>query len=603
MGTDRDDRGTRRGGRPLNRGRALVVPAVPSFSVDGGFRYAVPPALAEGLGRGSMVRVPLGGRRVRGYVIDVDPEGDQEGLRAIASISGDVPVFDDRLLASLRWVAAHYVSPLATLLERACPPNNPRSPRRVSGSPLELDGEPIEGVVEAAMSGRLRPPTVFLSAHPPVGAMRATASRLLAEGRSSMFVTATSHEATALHASLAGDDRFVLAHGDMSDRELTAAWGAVQAPAVLVGTPRVACWSVPDLGAAVVLEEGRRAMKDRQTPTLHVRDVLRRRAQQERFQFVVAGPTPTTEVLATGPHVVRERTRLWGLVEVIDRRQEPSGGAILTDPARRALAAVTRRGGRSFVFGHRKGYSAATRCVSCRAVRRCAGCGSRPDPGTTCARCGLELGPCEVCGGTRFEPLGAGVGRIVADVGRVVGADAVAASPGPAPVTVGTERDILDLAELDLVVLPDLDGLIHGTNYRAGEDALRLAARLAGLVGRGSGRRMMVQTSDPDHHVVRALVKGDPLPALHSELEARRPLGYPPFGELLVVETSGGPAPALDELGDHCAVLGPAPHGEGNRWLLQADDLTAAKVTLRLLVQRWRDSGLRVRIDVDPIDL
>jgi primosomal protein N' (replication factor Y) (superfamily II helicase) len=552
-----------------------------------------------------MVRVPLGGRRVRGYVVDVDTEGEQEGLRPIASISGDVPVFDDALLASLRWVASHYVAPLATVLERACPPNNPRrqhSVRIAAPAPAEA-GDPISGVVEDAVAGRLRPPTVLLSAHAPVTEMGATVARLLEAGKSSMIVTATAHEAIALHAALAVDGRYVLAHGDMSDRDLTAAWGAVQSPAVLVGTPRIACWPVSDLGAAVVLEEGRRAMKDRQTPTLHVRDVLRRRAQQERFQFVVVGPTPTTEVLSTGPRLVRSPGRLWGLVEVIDRRQETSGGAILTDPARRALAAVTKRGGRSFVFGHRKGYAAATRCVTCRTVRRCPGCGSRPDPGSACTRCGIELAPCETCGGTRFEPLGAGVGRIVADVGRVVGADAVAAAPASAPVTVGTERDILDLAELDLVVLPDLDGLIHGTNYRSGEDALRLGARLAGLVGRGSGRRMMVQTSDPDHHVVRALVRGDPLPALQSELEARRPLGYPPFGELLVVETSGGPAPVLDELSDDCSVLGPAPHGDGTRWLLQADDLTAAKSALRLLVQRWRDSGLRVRIDVDPIDL
>jgi hypothetical protein len=36
---------------------------------------------------------------------------------------------------------------------------------------------------------------------------------------------------------------------------------------------------------------------------------------------------------------------------------------------------------------------------------------------------------------------------------------------------------------------------------------------------------------------------------------------------------------------------------------LGARDLGEAKVALRPLVQRWRDSGLRVRIDADPIDL
>ncbi len=48
---------------------AQVVPAVPTFSVDDGFSYAIPDDMA--LSVGSIVRVPLGGRRVRGYVTGV----------------------------------------------------------------------------------------------------------------------------------------------------------------------------------------------------------------------------------------------------------------------------------------------------------------------------------------------------------------------------------------------------------------------------------------------------------------------------------------------------------------------------------------------------
>ena len=192
---------------------------------------------------------------------------------------------------------------------------------------------------------------------------------------------------------------------------------------------------------------------------------------------------------------------------------------------------------------------------------------------------------------------------MVAEVGRIVGAANVTAAPGDAAVVVGTERDLVGVQNLDLVVIPDFDGLIHGTNFRSAEDALRLGARLAAAVGRGAGQRMMVQTSEPDHPVVRALVKADPLPALRSELDIRRRMGYPPSGELAVLEISRGAPPDLSTLAGHCDILGPAPHGDGSRWLLGARDLGEAKVALRPLVQRWRDSGLRVRIDADPIDL
>ncbi|MEX2655461.1 MAG: hypothetical protein WD532_10600 [Acidimicrobiia bacterium] len=573
--------------------------------MDGGFRYAIPETLAATIELGTVVRVPLGGRRVRGFVVAVEDGADGDALKPVAAVSGDRAVFDEPLLESLRWASHHYASPLSAMLERAAPPNNPRlHPSRLLPPPA-VTGDTLSGVVEAAIGRRRVPPTVVLSSHPPTGLLAATAGSLLSHGLSTMVITATTREAEELFevfsAVLPG--HCVIAHGDMPDRAITGAWSRATMPCVLVGTPRVVCWPVARLGLAVVLEEGRRAMKDRQTPTVHVREVLRRRGQRERFGLTVVGPTPTTEVLATGPTVIRSGGRMWNSVEVVDLRKESTGGSIFSEPVRMALAAVTRRGGSSFVFGHRKGYAAATRCGACRTVRRCPGCGSRPDPGERCTRCSFELGPCIDCGGTRFEALGAGVGRVVAEAGRIVGSEFVVPAPASGLVVVGTERDVLGLGDLDLVVVPDFDGLLHGTNYRSAEDALRLGARLAGLVGRGSGRRMMLQTSEPDHPAVRGLVKSDPLSALESELETRRVMGYPPSGELAVIEVGGGSPPDLTPLLEHCDVLGPAPHRDGTRWLLQGSDLGRAKTALRPMVQRWRDSGLRVRIDVDPIDL
>ncbi|MFP5330863.1 MAG: hypothetical protein ACLGHX_00645, partial [Acidimicrobiia bacterium] len=460
MGADESDRRLGGGGGALTARRALVVPAVPSFSVDGGFRYGVAAGM-DGLAIGSLVRVPLGGRRVRGFVIDLD-DGPVEDLKPIAAQSGDRPVFDVGLLETLRWAALHYVSPLSTMLERAAPPNNPQRIRSAAVDfAVKVPG--FDEIVEAGASSRRTPPIVVLAPRPPIEKIAGTAARLLEAGRSTLVVTATVHEAESLFDELGTvlPGAAVVAHGDMADRSITGAWNRAQSPVVLVGTPRIAAWQVARVGAGFVIEEGRRAMKDRQTPTLHVRELLRARAQRERFPLVVVGPTPTTEILALGPRMIRSvNGRLWGHVEVIDRRVESSGSGVLTDPVRRALAAVSRRGGRTFVFGHRRGYAAASRCVACKSLRRCPGCGSRPDPGEVCIRCGASLGGCTECGRTRFEPLGAGVGRLVAEVSRI--ADSVEAAPSDAAVVVGTERDVLDLPMMDLVVVPDMDGLLGG---------------------------------------------------------------------------------------------------------------------------------------------
>src|SRR5690606_24113731 len=108
--------------------------------------------------------------------------------------------------------------------------------------------------------------------------------------------------------------------------------------------------------------------------------------------------------------------RAWPLVEVVDRTEEPPGSGLVSNRARAAIAATRRQGGSVFVFTHRRGYAPAYRCANCRELRRCQVCGSRPEPDTACPRCGAPSEPCLACGTNRFEPLGAGVGRVRAEL-------------------------------------------------------------------------------------------------------------------------------------------------------------------------------------------
>ena len=101
------------------------MPALPTFAVDDGFSYRVPEELSD-VTVGSIVRVPLGGRRVKGYVTHVRSAEPQKPLKDVLGVVGELPIFSDRLLETLRWAAIHYVAPVATLLGRPGPPNSPR---------------------------------------------------------------------------------------------------------------------------------------------------------------------------------------------------------------------------------------------------------------------------------------------------------------------------------------------------------------------------------------------------------------------------------------------------------------------------------------------
>jgi primosomal protein N' (replication factor Y) len=194
----------------------------------------------------------------------------------------------------------------------------------------------------------------------------------------------------------------------------------------------------------------------------------------------------------------------------------------------------------------------------------------------------------------------------MAEVARIVGHDAVGEAGSTRPVVVGTERDLPGLS-VDLTVVVDADGPLLAPNYRAGEDALRVLGRAVAAAGTGRGRRAVVQTADPGHPVIAALVAGDPIDFVRSDASHRSAAGFPPGGEIVVVEASGlqsgSERELAEEIGRRAEVHGPAPSGEGLRWLLQGRDLASARTVLRGVVGRWREGGARVRVDADPIEL
>lgn len=592
---------------------AQVVPDLATFAVDDGFAYRIPAEL-DGLKTGSLVRVPLGSRRVRGYVVSTR-QGTVEGLKPIISISGDRPVFDDKLLQTLRWAALHYVAPLSVLLSRAAPPNLPRGKgRRPSTAAPELSS-PLPAVSHSAGGGSHLRPHCLVASGPYPDRVAGLASEPIRCGKNVAVIAPTYEEAAALAEALGEHygDRVLLISSRIPAKEATRNWlSADKYPGLLVvGTPEIALWPLGSPALWIVIEEARRAMKSKQTPTLQVRNLIRNRAMVERTAAVFLGPVPTLDTLARGAETIEPPGRVWPLVEVVDRREDPPGGRVISTRAIQAIAQTIKRQGRVFVFVSRRGYAPAFRCVRCRELRRCPDCGAGPDRGDTCRRCGATLGQCRNCGGRRFEPLGAGLGRVTEQLQKRFGADVagqrVAGQRSDTQIVVGTERDLPWIPETALSVAVDADSLLLAPHYRAEEDAMLLLARVAGTVTRGRGQRCLIQTAQPDHRVLVTLRRGHPvefLRALGGERERDR---LPPAGELLAVEVAGDATDRDGELrvieGDRAQVHGPELGGGRTRWFLQGDTLHAGRVQLRSIVQHWRDAGLKVRIDADPIDL
>lgn len=565
-------------------GVVRVIPDVPTMAVDDGFLYTAPEPVPS---VGAAVRVPLGGRTVRGFVVAVGG-GSTDGLKPIKSVSPSLPLFDEVHLGLFRWLSRHYVAPLASILRTAKPTNLPRSTRAVPehrrgpGGRVHLLGADQVALVRIALAD-------------------------LPEDASGLVVCPTEVEAVAV-SGLELDREVITVLPSSTGAEVTKAWVRARTSpgTVVVGTPRVAGWPTAALHTAVLVDDGRRGHKSRQTPTIHARTLLGQRTRLEGVRLVTTGVVPTLEAVGSGAEIRHPGAgRLWARVEVVDRTEDPPGTGVIGRRADVAIAGAAKAGVPIAVFSHRRSYAPAFRCTKCRALRTCPSCSSRATMTASCGRCGGRLGPCAECGAASFEPLGAAVGVVADRLAKIVEPSLVGVGPGH-PVSVVAAGDLPGLDPVGLAVAVDADGLLLGPSFRSAEDGLRLLARLATKVGQGSGRRLMVQTSRPDHPAIEALRRGDPREWLPGAIAERELLGFPPAGDLVVVEVRGGKHGGDVFSGlrvPDVMVLGPTVLGDRTRWLIQGPDLGPVRDGLRSIVRRLRDGGAEVRVDVDPIDL
>lgn len=567
-----------------------VLPDVPA--IDKTFDYLVPDAIRDQVRVGDVVRVVLHGRRVGGWVVEVDVEPPAGvALRPLAKRSGLGPTPD--LIELAGWAAWRWAGRPASLLRTASPPRVVASLPAVPAAPASPSTGPLTAAALDHGRSVLRlPPTADLG---NVALAAAAVGPALV-----LCPTQALVDRVAARLRTAGVP--VAVHPD--------GWARGAAGTTVVGT-RGAAWApVGGLAAVLVLDEHDEAHQQEQAPTWHARDVGIERARRADVPCVLTSPCPSLEALGWGrlfePDRGRERGG-WPVVEVVDRRvEEPGRASLISDPLVRAL----RTEGRVVCVLNRTGRARLLACRSCGELARCAVCDAsveQPGDDLRCRRCDAVRPPvCLHCGAGSFKNLRAGVARVREElealVREPVGELTAASDDLPTSrVVVGTEAVLQRLDEADVCAFLDLDQELLAPRFRAAEQAMALLARGARLVGAsGSPRggraagRLVLQTRLPAHEVVQAAVHADPARVADAERARRELLALPPWSAM--AQVSGEAAPAfVVALGAHAA-LQVAEIAEG-RWLVRAAD---HGVLCDALAAAPRGAG-RLRVEVDPL--
>ena len=624
----------------------LVVRVLPDVvRLDKTFCYAVPDAWqadgrAERLAVGSIVRIVLGGRPMRGWVteVGVEPPADV-ALQPLAKLTGMGPLADVVSLAG--WAAWRWAGRKVHLLRAASPPRavtHPAGTRTVaaegdvSPEPWGRRGRGVRFESRVAGEGDVSPePWGRSGGRRERDRRRAVAGDGSPQGYDGLFdcpgsVTvlrcppADRGVAIAGAAARCGDALIVVPSladarriaADLGSRGVRVAvgfddWAVAAAGATVVGTRTAAWMPMPRLAAVAVLDEHSEALQSEQSPTWHAREVALERARRVGAPAVLASPVPTLEALESGELRTVDRATErggWPVVEVLDRRlDDPIRGGLFAEGLRDRLTAA---GGRVAVVLNRKGRGRLLACRACGALA-CTSDGQVPmrliDEELVAAD-GSERRPvvCAECGSTVLRILRMGVTRareeLAALTGEPVGeVTAQAGGLDSERIVMGTEAVLWRLESAAAVVFLDFDQELLAPRQRAAEQALALLARGARLAGgRRGGGRLVVQTRQPDHPVVQAAVRADPSIVSDMARDRCRSMGLPPYGAQAQISGPGAATfiEALQRAADPAvSIRGPS----SGQFLLRAG---SHQPLLDLLARTPRPAE-RLRVEVDPL--
>ncbi len=331
------------------------------------------------------------------------------------------------------------------------------------------------------------------------------------------------------------------------------------------------------------------------------------------------------------------------------RNNPPTSGQWLSPLLVTQMEKTLANGEQVILFLNRRGYAPLTLCRTCGHRLECPNCTAwlvehRHRRNVQCHHCGYNAPVPDQCPSCEDEDsmvaCGPGVERLTEEVINTFPSAHVAmmtsdtmTSPAKTAAMVGQitsgELDIIigtqvvtkgyHFPKLTLVGVVDADLGLRGGDLRAGERTYQQLVQVSGRAGRADrAGQVYLQSYEPEHPVVQALLSGDGEAFMEAEMDVRKRFSMPPFGKLVAILITGVDLSAVAEAGRRLAacapreagmeVLGPAPAplarikgAHRYRMLFHASKEVDVQGITRVWLRRAGTvKGVKIKADVDP---
>jgi len=366
-------------------------------------------------------------------------------------------------------------------------------------------------------------------------------------------------------------------HSRFNDNERVEVWQKVlnHEYKVVLGARSSVFLPFDDLGLIIVDEEHETSYKQFDpAPRYNARDAAIYLANTYQGKVLLGSATPSFETYYNA------RLHKYGLVELTERfggvqlpktevvsiteetkkkTMQSHFTGVLMEDMKNALANKEQ----VILFQNRRGYAPLLICKVCAYTPKCINCDvsltyHKSSGKLHCHYCGYkEDSPtiCPACGSTHLEYKGFGTEKVEDELSLLLPDAKISRmdldttrsknslqnilndlEEKKIDILVGTQMVAkgLDFSDITVIGIINADSLLKYPDYRANERSFQMLAQVSGRAGRrGKQGKVVIQTYDPNHRVIKQVIENDYQDLYLTEMTERKAFKYPPFYRII----------------------------------------------------------------------
>lgn len=577
----------------------IYVDLLLPLPLAGTFTYAVTDEQAAVIKPGVRVRVQFGKRKTYiALVLKVHNQYPlKHEVKEIISVLDPEPVVIESQLQLWEWISEYYMCTPGEVFKAALParlnPGRKSRKKAIENKPLsglsELNSSQLQAYHEIKDAFR-RSDVVLLHGITSSGKTEIyihLIQEVLQQGKQVLYLLPEIALTTQIISRLQAvfGSRISLYHSRSTDAERAKTWNRLLMSGsgneddiqIILGVRSSVLLPYRNPGLVIIDEEHENTYKQFDpAPRYHARDTALMLARQHGAKVLLGTATPSVESYY---HCMTGKYQLVNLHERYMNLELPEITVVSTRDLRRRklmqshfspillnhVEKALKNGEQIILFQNRRGFSLYLECEHCGEVPRCRRCDvsltyHKKNNRLHCHYCGYQIptpSACPSCDHNSLRMKGFGTEKVEEEIAlffpdaRVERLDLDAAHSRrsyeqliarfemkESDILVGTQMVSkgLDFDNVKVVGIMNADTMLNYPDFRAHERSYQLMSQVSGRAGRKKNRgTVIIQTTDPEHPVIRQVVRNDYVAMYNNQLEERRKFRYPPFSRMVEV--------------------------------------------------------------------